>query len=133
MEIVNLLAGRSILIVEDDPLIAWHLAELFADGGAQTLSARACKQALQITQTEHLSAAVLDYACGDDNQTAILCDHLVKRQVPFMFYTGYDEVDEAHRTVLLVRKPASSEVLLRALMQLLLPSRSHLKALSRRC
>jgi len=79
------------------------------------------------------SAAVLDYACGDDNQTAILCDHLVKRQVPFMFYTGYDEVDEAHRTVLLVRKPASSEVLLRALMQLLLPSRSHLKALSRRC
>jgi hypothetical protein len=40
MENMNLLTGRSILIVEDEPLIASYVAELMTDGGA-----KACRRA----------------------------------------------------------------------------------------
>ena len=120
---MNLLTGRSILIVEDEPLIAWHLAELMSDGGAKALSARTCKRAVELAETENLSAAVLDYGCGDAAQTRMLCMKLAKRQVPYMFYTGCNELDEPHRPILLVRKPANSFVLLGAVTQLLLTSR----------
>lgn len=73
MASANPLAGRSILIVEDELLIAWHLAQLIADGGANPLSAGTCNQALQLTETEHPAAAILDYAWGDGAQTKALC------------------------------------------------------------
>jgi CheY-like chemotaxis protein len=120
----NLLAGRSVLVVEDEPLIALDMAALIADRGGRSLPVRTCKQAVQLAETEHLSAAILDYGCGDVHQITALCDHLVKRQIPCMFYTGYDNVDESCRGVLLVRKPATGEELLRALTQLILPSRA---------
>jgi hypothetical protein len=88
------------------------------------LLARTCKQAVELTETEHLSAAILDYGCGDVDRTTALCGHLAKRHIPYMFYTGYEDLDESCRGVLLVRKPANGEALLRALTQLLLPSRA---------
>jgi DNA-binding NtrC family response regulator len=119
----NLLAGRSILVVEDEPLIAWELVQIFADEGAKSLSACTYNQAMQLAQTDHLSAAVLDCGCGDDVQMTTLCGHIAKRQIPYMFYTGYTKLDESQCNILLVRKPASREVLLRALTQLILSSR----------
>jgi CheY-like chemotaxis protein len=100
----NLLAGRSVLIVENEPLIAMDMAKIIADCGARSLLARTCKQAVELTETEHLSAAILDYGCGDVDQTTALCGHLAKRHIPYMFYTGYDDLDESCRGVLLVRK-----------------------------
>ena len=120
----NLLAGRSVLVVEDEPLIAFGMAELIADCGGRSLLVRTCRKAVQLSETEHLSAAILDCGCGGVHQITALCGHLAKRQIPRMFYTGYDNVDESFRGVLLVRKPATGEALLRALTQLILPSRA---------
>jgi DNA-binding response OmpR family regulator len=118
----SLLAGRSILVVEDEPLIAMDVAALIADYGGRSLLVRTCKQAIELAETEHLSAAILDYGCGDVHQITSLCGHLAKRRISYLFYTGYDNVDESCRDVLLVRKPATGEALLRALTQLMLPS-----------
>lgn len=57
----NLLAGRSVLVLEDEPLIALDMAELIADCGGRSLLVRTCRQAVQLSETEDLSAAILDY------------------------------------------------------------------------
>ena len=55
------LAGRSILIVEDEPLIALDIVAAFAKVGALAFNARTLTEALQMVEQVGLSAAVLDF------------------------------------------------------------------------
>jgi hypothetical protein len=48
---------------------------------------------------------------GCDN-AALFCEFLTKRQIPFMFYTGYPDLERRYRRTIIVQKPASGEVLL---------------------
>src|SRR5258706_16341994 len=81
------LAGRNILLVEDEPLIAIDIATALANAGARVLVARGPKRGLKLAQDSELSAAVVDFGLGDDDATAI-CDGLRGRNPPFMIQSG---------------------------------------------
>jgi hypothetical protein len=51
--------------------------------------------------------------------TSVLCTRLTERGIPFIVYTGYDQVHDACRAGVVVRKPALPDTLLRMVAQLL--------------
>jgi DNA-binding response OmpR family regulator len=107
------LAGRSILIVEDEPLIAIDIQIVFEAAGAKTTLARTLRAALVAAEAADLSAAILDHALGDGN-SAQLCERLKERDIPFLIYSGFKEFDGAH-----VEKPATPSVLIASVVGLL--------------
>src|SRR2546423_6457380 len=98
------LAGRSILIVEDEPLIALDITEGFRSAGASVLSAHNLQDGLRLAGHPDLSAAVLDFGLPDAEGTA-LCERLRDRQIPFVLHTGYQHTNEACHAGELVLKP----------------------------
>ena len=119
------LSGRSVLVVEDESLIAIGLKELFETEGAIVDLASTPHDALRLVDEVVFSAAVLDFgSAGDD--TAPLCRALRACSIPFMYYTGYDDLDERSSGPPVLAKPASAEALITTIAQLLnLPSQSN--------
>src|SRR5438045_2393681 len=94
------LSGEAILVVEDEPLIALDLRQTLESAGAYVFAATQLSHALQLAGHPDISAAVLDYRLGDGDCTPI-CTLLSQRGIPFVFYSGYDDVrqnwpDAAH-------------------------------------
>src|SRR2546421_5894224 len=111
------LTGRAILVVEDEPLISLEITALFQSAGATVLSAMNLPTAIGLVSTPGLSAAILDYGLGVE-KVQILCAHLAERGVPFMFYTGYADLQERYPSTLVVQKPATGDILLAAVSNL---------------
>jgi DNA-binding response OmpR family regulator len=82
------LSGRSILVVEDEPLIALEVHKELGDAGASVIAAVELGDALHLSKTAHIDAAVLDAELGPGDCSPV-CAVLASRGVPFMFYTGY--------------------------------------------
>jgi len=114
----TLLRGCSILVVEDEPLIVLELTDLFASAGARVIAASTCDQGRTALGRHRISAALLDYVLRGAN-VAPLCQHLAACQVPYMFYTGYLDLEQSYPHAIIVPKPAGSEVLLTAMANLL--------------
>jgi DNA-binding response OmpR family regulator len=112
------LAGRSILIVEDEPLITLDLQSAFERAGAQVTTTSTLWKAVSLVEEHGLSAAVLDHALGDGDSSH-LCERLQKRGIPFVIYSGFNETDGACRLAPHVSKPASPEVLVTTVAGLL--------------
>src|SRR5436190_6770640 len=72
------LGGRSILIVEDEPLIALELHDALRRAGASIVAATTATEALDLIGYAEVSAAVLDIKLGNSDCSA-LCDALAKR------------------------------------------------------
>ena len=66
------LAGRLILICEDEPLIALDIANAFTNEGARVVTARSLRDALVAVENSGLSAAILDHALKRWRQFAAL-------------------------------------------------------------
>jgi CheY-like chemotaxis protein len=79
--------GRSILIVEDEPLIALEVHAAFSAAGANITSAADTQEALRAINAPGLSAAVVDINLGRGDCSAV-CEHLSRNSIPFVFYTG---------------------------------------------
>jgi DNA-binding response OmpR family regulator len=116
------LAGRSILVVEDEPLIALDLAEHFEGAGAKVLSAAKAADALRLVERPGLGAAVLDYALADGDCRPIAA-RLQLRRIPFLIYSGYDHVREMWPDVPVIPKPADPQDLIDLLARLAAPQR----------
>jgi DNA-binding response OmpR family regulator len=112
------LHGQSILIVEDEPLIALDLANSFQEAGALVITATALWQANALVEKDGLSAAVLDHALGEENSDA-LCERLKRRGIPFLIYSGYSDVSEHCKEAPHVAKPASPTVLVHTVGKLI--------------
>ena len=112
------LQGRSILIVEDEPLIAMDMVQAFRGAGAEVTITSTLKQALILVEHDGLACAVLDHALSDGTSTE-LCQRLNERNVPFVIYSGHGEVEGACSTGTDVNKPASMDVLTRTVEGLL--------------
>jgi CheY-like chemotaxis protein len=84
-------AGHSILIAEDEPLLAVDLRQCFEAVGAYAFTATQFAQALSCAVHSNLSLAVLDYRVGEETNDAV-CQHLEARGIPFIFYIGYDDM-----------------------------------------
>ena len=61
------LRGRSILVVEEEPLVALQLEEQLHRAGAKVLAARKLHEALHMAEHPALSAAVVNVRLGSDN------------------------------------------------------------------
>ena len=98
------LAGRSILIVEDEPLIALDIATEFERVGALVAHTATLKEALNLIEADGLSAAILDHGLQDGDSTK-LCERLADRGIPFVIYSGYGRLDGACSKGVKVDKP----------------------------
>ncbi len=91
------LAGRRVLVVEDEPLIALELASLLADSGAEVVGpGRTLAESVRLARHERLSAALLDVRLGHDGAMPV-ARALAARGVPFAFYTGQADADAIRR------------------------------------
>jgi DNA-binding response OmpR family regulator len=122
----RILTGRSILIVEDEPLIAIDIANAFTQAGARVLTARSLRDALTAVEDGALSAAVLDHALGDGDSSQLYA-RLKERNIPFVLHSGYSQLDGACGDGVQVAKPASTQVLVTTVESLLRsrPSSAH--------
>ena len=81
------LAGRSILVVEDEPLVCLDVIERLERVGVMVFAASHLDKALSLADHPDLSAGVLDFDLGNADSTAV-CWKLVNRRIPFVFHTG---------------------------------------------
>ena len=109
---------RTILVVENDPLIARDIATGFEKRGACVSIANTLKAALISVEAEGLSAAVLDHALPNSDSTQ-LCERLTERGIPFVTYSGHTRVDVVGRTGGLIEKPAPVSVLVATVLSLI--------------
>ena len=112
------LSGRSILIVEDEPLIALDIVAGFRNAGASVITAHRLCDGLRLAGHPDLSAAVVDFGLSDGEGTA-LCERLKERGIPFVLHTGYQQINEACRAGVLVPKPAAPHQLVSTVVGLL--------------
>jgi len=112
------LAGRTILLVEDEPLIALDICDCLQGAGASVLSAHTLSSGLRLAGHPEVSIAVVDFRLGDGAGTAI-CDRRKERGVPFVLYSGYDNVAKACGADIVLPKPATPEQLIGSVMRAL--------------
>lgn len=115
-------ATVSILIVEDQMLIALDLEQILDEAGfAVAATAGSAREALAWLERNGPDAAILDVNLGDETSEAV-ADALQARNIPFMFATGYGEAGAIpHRfsAVPTVRKPYAAETIARQLSRVL--------------
>jgi len=125
------IAGHSILIIEGEPLIARDMRFAFEKAGASVVLVYSLPDAAH--HVEHgLSGAVLDYGLGSQDDDA-LCHHLRQRHIPFILHSGYEHTGNARHGGIVIPRPASSEVLIEALLQALCKPRSSKTKYEQRC
>jgi DNA-binding response OmpR family regulator len=110
------LAGRSILILEDEPLIALDIGDAFARAGAVVVPAKSLETAHDLVEVSSLSAAVVDFRLGDGEADA-LCAKLTARDIPFVIHSGLTHA--ARQSAVVIPKPASPTALIHAIAELL--------------
>ena len=79
------LGGHSILVVDDEPLIALGVTDALSDAGAEVVTAHDLNAALQAAVKGSVSAAILDVQIGASD-CAPICAALRSQQVPFMLF-----------------------------------------------
>src|SRR6476620_1797202 len=98
------LEGRSILIVEDEPLIVMDITQAFEGTGAALTTTNTLHHALSLVEHDGLSGAILDHALGDGD-SSLLYARLRERGIPFLIYSGFNTVDGTCAGALHVNKP----------------------------
>ena len=112
------LAGCSILICEDEPLIAIGIADAFTNAGARVVMARSVASALIAVENEVPSAVILDHVLSDGERSQ-LCERLKQRNIPYVVHSGYSILDGAYGDAVRVPKPANPDVLVTTVLGLL--------------
>ena len=107
------LRGRSILVVEDEPLIGLNISSALEEAGAYVTTTTTIRHALILVEHDGLAAAIMDHALADGDSTE-LCARLNARGIPYVSFSGYDPVKGAGFNAPHVRKPATMDVLLSA-------------------
>ena len=123
----SILARKSILIVEDEPLVALDLHATLSTVGASLISAATSGEAIKLIGYADVSAAIVDVQLGREDATQV-CNVLEQRRIPFVFYTGRAAETvllAAWSTIPILKKPAKPQVIISALEALLVPLSDH--------
>jgi DNA-binding response OmpR family regulator len=112
------LRGRSILVVEDEMLIALDIAQAFERAGANVTTTSTVRHALILVEHNGLSAAIMDHALSDGDSTR-LCARLMERGIPYVSYSGFDPVKGADKDAPYIAKPATMEAILSTVEEML--------------
>ncbi|MGD0721112.1 MAG: response regulator [Roseiarcus sp.] len=84
------LAGKKILVVEDEPIVAMMVEDMLADLGALAVGPANCLAgAAQLLHDGGFDAAILDLNLNGEGTEGVAMA-LRDRGVPFIFATGYD-------------------------------------------
>jgi CheY-like chemotaxis protein len=110
--------GRSILVVEDELLIAMDIAGALEKAGARATMTTTVRHALILVEHDGLSGAIMDHALSDGDSTA-LCARLKARGIPYLSYSGYSAVAGAYLATPHITKPVPMDFLMSALEELL--------------
>jgi DNA-binding response OmpR family regulator len=113
------LDGRSILIVEDEPLIVMDITQSFDGTGAALTTTNKLRHALTLAEHDGLSGAILDHALGNDD-SSLLYARLKERGIPFIIYSGIYTASGVCEGALHVGKPAAPGLLVAAMESLVL-------------
>lgn len=120
------LAGKRILIVEDETLVAMMLEDMLEQFGCEVVGiAPRLAQAKAISDSSQFDCALLDVNLAGETVYPF-AERLSERGTPFVFVTGYDrpELMKRFRGRPVLRKPFEAEALERALIKVLAPDRS---------
>ena len=114
------LAGRVVLVVEDEFLISLDLQHTLRAAGANAVSAGHVDAAMNLSEHPALSAAVVDLRLGKEDGVPV-CQRLQSRGIPFIVHTAYsgEEVRQRCPNAPIIRKPARPELIVAALMSVL--------------
>jgi ActR/RegA family two-component response regulator len=83
------LAGKRVLIVEDDNILAMNLVEELAAAGAKAIGPSGTVDgALKAIKNADVDGAIVDINLGG-NAAFPVADALADRHIPFVFATGY--------------------------------------------
>jgi CheY-like chemotaxis protein len=117
----KLLAGRRILVVEDEMLILMMIESILEDLGCESVTTAATvEQAISLIEAQVFDAAMLDVNLKGINSRPV-ADTLAARGVPFVFATG----NASHHTMdgyddrPILRKPFTDKDLIVAMTGLL--------------
>jgi CheY-like chemotaxis protein len=117
----KVLAGRHILVVEDEIMILMMIEDMLADmGGASVSAAATVEKALALIERKVFDAAMLDLNLNGIKSYAV-ADTLAACGVPFVFATGYSDhaLGDRYRDRPILKKPFKYESLVDSLTRLL--------------
>lgn len=111
---------RRILLVEDEPMIAFALEDLVIELGYAVVGpAYRLQDALLLADSEEFDLAVLDVNLNEETSYPV-ADLLQRRGIPFLFATGYAESGIGWGgSAPVIAKPYGRDQLARALQGLL--------------
>ncbi|MDV3459386.1 GAF domain-containing protein [Sphingomonas sp. HF-S4] len=117
----DLLAGLSVLLVEDSLIIALDAEDILVRFGARIETASTPEAAHDMLDNWKPDFAILDINLGDQTSFGI-ADRLNDAGVPFFFASGYGEqanLPDEHRVRAVVQKPYTTHNIARAAEELL--------------
>ena len=107
----NVLAGKRVLIVEDEPLIALDHTAVSAAGAEIVRTCATVSQALECLTRSPVDFAVVDFLLADKNSEPLQAA-LKQRHIPFVVVSSYPRalvrIDEGQDVL---RKPVKPRVL----------------------
>lgn len=86
------LAGRKVLILEDELIIAFALEDMLADLGAEVIVASSLDEAFARLGESEIALAVLDVNVHG-TKSYPFAEELARRDVPLIFATGYGDAE----------------------------------------
>ena len=115
------MAGKRILVVEDEALVAMLIEDILSDAGATVVGPAArVARALDLLREGDVDAALLDVNLAGEMTTAV-AEELRRRGIPFAFATGYGVagVPEGFAGQPLLQKPFQEHDLNRVMAEVL--------------
>jgi light-regulated signal transduction histidine kinase (bacteriophytochrome) len=118
----NVLAGQSVLLVEDSLIIAIDAEDILRKLGAEDVTTAASVEAsFDLIEAAPPTIGILDINLGYGDSFPI-ADRLLELNIPFVFATGYGEqaqIPTQHHGRAVIQKPYTLEIVARALASLL--------------
>jgi DNA-binding response OmpR family regulator len=116
------LSGVTMLVVEDDLLLAMDIEDTLAGMGAVVVDVcHTLDEAMARADVNDFAVAVLDFSLGSDS-VAPLARRLARRNVPFILHTGMSRSEPSLMEwgdSIIVEKPASPQTLATAIRSVL--------------
>lgn len=115
------LQDRTVLLVEDQLVIALDVEDMLGNLGARVLTAPSAQAALGVLSRSTPDCAVLDVTLGRGTSLPV-AEELEKRGIGYVFATGHRDttmIPERFRLVPIIRKPYDEQVLKDALFKVI--------------
>jgi CheY-like chemotaxis protein len=115
--VASSVAGKRVLVVEDELMIRMLLQDMLADLGCELAGeAGRIDEALTLAKQSEFDVAILDVNLNGQPISPVV-DVLIERGLPFVFATGYGQrgVPEAYRKTPTLQKPFQAEALAQAI------------------